>query len=170
MPAQCQLELEAPYLDPVPLTDLHMTLERIAFDDEISKTELDRIASVADEACRTLSPFTLYVGPLAGSSGAISFSASPHATIAQLRNTLVTAAKTVLGKASALENAYFRPHVGIAYCNKDVATEPIVSTVRRIRRMPIVEVNVRTVALVALTRGRNSYRWIERYTIPLGTV
>jgi 2'-5' RNA ligase len=168
--AQCQAELEAPYLDRVPITDLHMTIERVAFDDEISETKLDQIASAADEACRTFSPFTLYIGPLAGSSGAISFSASPHATIAHLRNTLVTATKTVLGEASRPDSAHFRPHVGIAYCNKDVAMEPIISTITPFRRIPIIEVNVRRAALVALTRGQNSYRWIERYTIPLGMV
>ena len=168
--AQCQTELEAPYLDCVPLTDLHMTLERVAFDDEISKTELDRIASVADEGCRALSPFRLHIGPLAGSSGAISFSASPHAIIAELRNTLTTAAKAIPGKASPSDGTHFRPHVGIAYCNTDVAAEPIINAVRSIRRMPIVEVDVQTVALVALTRGQNSYRWIELCTIPLGMV
>ncbi len=166
--AQCQAELEAPYLDRVPLTDLHMTIERVAFDEEINETELDQIASVAEEACRALSPFTLYVGPLAGSSGAISFSASPYETIARLRNTLVTATKTVLGEVSSPDGAHFRPHVGIAYCNDDVAAGPIINTVRSIRRMPIIEVDVGAVALVALKREQNSYRWIEKYTIPLG--
>jgi 2'-5' RNA ligase len=130
---------------------------------------LERVASAASEACRTLSPFTLHIGPLAGSSGAISFSASPHAVIAQLRKTLISATSTVLGEISPPDSAHFRPHVGIAYGNEEIAADPIIKPARRIRQVPIIEVDVHTAALVSLTRRQNSYRWVEQHTIPLGT-
>ena len=165
--AQCQAELESPHFDLVALTDLHMTIERIAFEDEIDMSILERVASAAREACRALPQLPLHIGPLAGSSGAISFSASPHAVIGQLRDTLVAATKTILGEANAPHNARFRPHVGIAYCNRDVAAGPIIDTIRRIRRrMPIIDANVHAASLVALTREQNAYRWIEQFKIP----
>jgi 2'-5' RNA ligase len=165
--ARCQEEVHSPYFDLVPLHDLHMTIERIAFNDEMDESELERVASAARIACRELSPFAIRVGPLAGSQGAISFSASPHSALAMLRNTLDTATRTVLATVGPT-NPRFRPHVGIAYCNSNILAESAISTVGRLRNLPIVEATVRSASLVSLTREQNSYRWLEKYRIPLG--
>jgi len=167
--ATCQAELSAPYFDPVRLDDLHMTLERIAFDDEINEATLTQIAAAAADMCRKTPTFSIYVGPLAGSSGAISFSASPYSTIAELRSTLDAARRSVLGRATnPSDSTRFRPHIGIAYCNETVPADQIVDTVQSLRELPIVEVRVRAASIVTLTREQSSYRWIERRQIPLG--
>lgn len=168
MAATCQAELTAPHFDLVPTSDLHMTLERVAFEEEIDEEELRSVELAAEEACKRIEPFTISVGPLAGSAGAVSFSASPRSPLATLRQALDDATTRAFAGRGEPENPNFRPHVGIAYCNDHPAAQPIVEVVRHLRRLPPVAVTIGSAALVVLTRDLRAYRWVERRRFDLG--
>ncbi|MDT3439045.1 MULTISPECIES: 2'-5' RNA ligase family protein [unclassified Pseudofrankia] len=70
----------------------------------------------------------VWVGPLAGSSGAVRFTVTPWEPLVELRAAVdkVTAACGL----PAVEQR-FRPHVGIAYCNRDLPAEPIIRRVAK---------------------------------------
>jgi hypothetical protein len=51
----------------------------------------------------------------------------------------------------------FRPHVGIAYCNRDVPAEPIIRRVAGLRDLPSVEVPGADLRLVPLYRDGPTY-------------
>lgn len=154
----CQSALKAPHFDFVPIGDLHMTIDRIGFDDAIRPDELNAVAVAATHECQRLAPFDMLIGPLAGSAGAISFSAAPLEPILEVREAL-QAATAKVRKRSEFAKDNFRPHVGIAYCNTEVPTSSVVPKVRPLRELPPARAHVGGASLVLLTRGVQSYRW-----------
>lgn len=164
--AQCQAAVDAPYLDLIPDTDLHMTIQRVAFADEVDTGALQR-AENAREALRGFGVLQFQIGPLAGSSGALSFSVSPKSRLIELRSRLLTAAHSA-GFASDTSDADpFRPHVGIGYCNRTVDAAPIIEQVRVLRSLPPVDVCIRKLTLVELTRHERAYSWDVVSELPL---
>ncbi len=164
----CQERLSAPYFDLVPASDLHMTLDRVAFEEEIDEERLAAVERAGTAACRALEPFSVNVGPLAGSAGAISFSVSPRAPLAALRQALDDATTRAFPQRGLPENPDFRPHVGIAYCNAEIPASPIIETVRLLRELPPVTIQIAAASLVVLTRDEQAYRWTERRRFTLG--
>lgn len=142
----------------MPIDDLHMTIDRIGFDDEMRPDELDAVAEAATRECERLAPFEMLIGPLAGSAGAISFSAAPLERILEVRKAL-RAATAKVRKRTEFAKDTFRPHVGIAYCNTEVPTSSIVPKVRPLRELKPARAHVGGASLVLLTRGVQSYRW-----------
>jgi 2'-5' RNA ligase len=167
--SRCQEQLRLPVLDLVPLDGLHLTLQRVAFTDQISTTDLDRvIESVANQAAG-LKSFPLTVGPVTGSSGAVRFSVGPWEPVVRLRESLLAAIARVLGPMPAVgKPAPFRPHVGIAYCNSPTDAEPIVSAVAPLRQLPPAHVAVDAAVLVELRREGRAYRWDSVARLPFG--
>jgi len=166
MAAACQRALHAhSAFDLVPLGDLHMTLGRVGFEDELSEDVLAEAEQRAEAATAPLEPFTMQVGPLAGSAGAISFSAAPYDRLNELRVTLDSATSAALGTAT--NNGSFRPHVGIAYCNSSLPLAPIIETVRSLRFLSPVPYRVARVSLVRLTRLDRAYRWTTQRVLML---
>ena len=154
----CQSAIGAPYLDLVPLDDLHMTICRVGFDDELGPDELNAVVAAASHECQRISPFEMLIGPLAGSAGAISFSAAPLEPILKLREALRSA--TAVGRdRNAIAKERFRPHVGIAYCNSVVPMSDIVRKIQPLRDLPRVQAHIGSASLVLLTRGEQSYHW-----------
>ena len=132
---QCQSAIEAPHFDLVPPGDLHMTIARIGFEDELREDELDAVVTAASRAGQRISSFDMLIGPLAGSSGAISFSVAPLEPIQRVREVLL-ATSAEGRKNSKSTNNYFRPHVGIAYCNTTIPTSRIVPKIQPLRELP----------------------------------
>jgi len=165
--ATCQDQLRtADYLDPVPADGLHLTLRRLAFTDEIDTTTVTAITQMVSERCRHLPAFPLRVGPLAGSRGAIRFTVTPWEQLIELRGILDQAAA-----ACGLPDAprRFRPHIGIAYCNRDVPTTPIIRQIAALRDLPPIEIQVEDLHLVQLYRHGRTYRWGTEAIAPLST-
>ena len=154
----CQSAIEAPHFDLVPPNDLHMTIARIGFEDELGEDELDAVATAARRVGQRISSFDILIGPLAGSSGAISFSVAPLEPIQRVREVLL-ATSAEGRKNSKFKNDYFRPHVGIAYCNTTIPTSRIIPKIQPLRELPPVRAHVAGANLVLLTRGEQSYRW-----------
>lgn len=162
--AQCQ----APFrhltkLDPVPLDSLHLTLHRLAFTDELPASRLPPIVAAVKQRCRNLTPFRLQIGWLAGSAGAIRFTALPVAAIADVRDAVMTAAHVATGenRPSCTADKDFWPHVSIAYSNTVQPAAPVAATVEGLRSLPPAEAVVSSLTLVELRREGRAYRWDE---------
>ncbi|MFF5082506.1 2'-5' RNA ligase family protein [Actinoplanes sp. NPDC000266] len=166
--AACQDQLRLPYLDPVPLNALHLTLPRVGWTDQITEEQVDRVVETAKNQCADLSEFRLTIGPLSGSPGAVRFSVSPWDPVLALYERLRSSVTAALSE-EYLEPAFeFRPHIGIAYCNTPIPPMYLVSAVSKLRVLPPISVMVKQVELVRLRRENKSYLWSTVEAIALG--
>ncbi len=165
MAESCQEHLRLPYLDMVPSSDLHLTMVKAGWVDEISLDHAESIAHAALEACSDLHPFKLSIGPLSGSPGAVRFSVGPWEPLLELHYRLRNAVATVRG--NPCRDGEFRPHVGVAYCNTSVPSGPLVSIVSQLRDLPPVTTLVERVDLVILGREGRKYVWTPFRSVQL---
>ncbi len=165
---RCQQALRHLPLDLVPLDSLHLTLVRVGFIDELTPQRADVVAQAVVDRCGGLPVFPLAIGPLAGSRGAIRFSVTPWDGLVEIRRRLHAAASDALnGGRPAGHVDSFRPHVSIAYCDRDLPAAPVVQAVAPLRRLAPVTVHVRALNLVVLRREGRAYHWHVHTTVPL---
>lgn len=164
--ARCQNTLAMPALDPVPLTELHMTIDRLGAEHEFEQSQIAAIGDAARSVCRDFPEIDLNIGPLAGSAGAIRFSATPQEPLFELRRLLRQAAISCVPNIS-FETDEFRPHVGIAYSNSNMPAEPIIRIVESLRHISRAPVSVSQASLVLLERPGRTWRWTLAETVPL---
>lgn len=158
---ECQTAMrDIPTLDMVPLDGLHLTIQRVGFTDEVPPAQLTPIVRAARSRLATISPITLRVGPLAGSAGAVRFSAGPHGPVRSVRQAVRQALAENLGEVAVPVRATeFVPHVSIAYNHAPTTAAPVIDRVASLRSIPAVTVTIPSVELVELRRERRSYVW-----------
>lgn len=157
--AECQKATAFPYYDLVPMRNLHLTLDRIAFEDHLTTDQLNAIGAAARRVCQEIPPFDITVGSLNGTAGAIGFHAFPARPIRELRDALRSA--TLLAYPVApVQDSVAQPHVTIAYANTDaIPAAEIISAVEKLNSIAPVDVTIRQAALVLLERDARSYSW-----------
>jgi 2'-5' RNA ligase len=143
-------------LDPVPGELLHLTLYRVGAPSAVTSEQVTGIADAAATRLESFEPLHLFVGPLAGSTGAIRYSVTPWNRLVELRDQLASATRSVLGGD---QTAGWRPHVSIAYNARTRAASPIVERVRALRSQPPTEVTATEIELVKLARIGRVYQW-----------
>ena len=164
---ECQQAIAFPYYDLTPVPDLHLTLDRIAFDGAITPDQLAAIEAAAADACRTVAPFPVTVGALGGTRGAIGFTASPAQPVRDLRDALRAATLSVCPEAP-VRRSEFHPHVAIAYANSDgIPAAEAIAAVEKLHAAARAEVTVTDAALVLLERRQRAYAWHPEARIPL---
>jgi 2'-5' RNA ligase len=165
--AECQRAISFPYYDPVPVHDLHLTLDRIAFEGQVTRAQLDRIEIAARKSCEKVPPFDITIGRLSGTPGAVGFTAFPNGPISDLRSTLRGATLSAYPEAP-VRDVPFHPHLTIAYSNSDdVPANEVISIVERLNATARVDVTILRSALVLLERDQHSYAWHTVSRIPL---
>jgi 2'-5' RNA ligase len=164
--AECQEALAFPYYDLLPLPRLHLTLDRIAPSSDITLEQLHAIEAAAIRACQEIPPFEITIGFLAGTPGAIGYTACPAQPILSLRDTLRASVLSVYAGAPA-RGPDLHPHVTIAYANSDgVPAAEVLATIEKLHTARVVA-TIEEVALVLLERRQRSYEWQVVSRIPL---
>jgi 2'-5' RNA ligase len=152
--------------DLVPLDALHLTIQRVAFTDEIPLSRLSAVVATVRQRCQDVAPFRLRVGWLAGSAGAIRFTVLPVASVVAVRAmvTMQTATTDMHGDAPSRAPEKFWPHISIAYSNAVQSAAPIAIHIGALRHLPSAEILATNIALVELRREDRAYRWevVER--------
>jgi 2'-5' RNA ligase len=160
--ARCQEPFGGlPQFDLVPLDTLHLTIRRVAFTDELPLSRLPAVVATVRQRCQDVAPFRLRVGWLAGSIGAIRFTALPVAPVAAVRAMVTMRAATidVCGHAPSRTAETFWPHISIAYSNTAQPAAPIATHIEVLRHLSPAEVLATNIALVELRREGQAYRW-----------
>ncbi|MEU8007214.1 2'-5' RNA ligase family protein [Catellatospora sp. NPDC049111] len=162
----CQSVLSFPFYDLTASDALHMTVERIAFEGEITNAQLAAVTSSAAEVCQSIAPIELTVGRLGGTPGAVGFSAYPPQPASDLRNALRAVTVTAF-PAARLRPASFDPHVTIAYCNTDDI--PAARAVEAVKSLQghATSLRITEVSLVLLQRLPRAYAWQTITRLPL---
>lgn len=165
--ARCQQGIAFPYYDLTPVTDLHLTLDRIAFDGDITPDQLTAIEIAAIRACRNVKPFDVTIGALGGTAGAIGFTAFPAPALRELRDTFHAAKLSVYPDAPVAHSG-FHPHVTIAYANSDgVPAADVIAAVEKLNSASSVNVTIKEGTLALLERRNRAYAWRVVSRIPL---
>ena len=163
----CQRAISFPYYDLASARDLHLTLDRIAPDRDITPERLDAIESAAMRACETIPQFDVTIGSLGGTRGAIGFTAYPARPIRELRDTLRAATLSAYPDAHVI-GSEFHPHVAIAYANSDnVAATEVIAAVEKLNPAAHVSVTITHGTLVMVERHPRSYAWQAVSRVPL---
>ena len=172
--AQCQAPFrDHPQFDLVPLDGLHLTLQRVAFTDELPVSSLPAVLAAVKQRCQGMAPFQLRIGWLAGSTGAIRFTALPIEPTAEVHAMTTTPTSTPVdtpGHIPACAKEEFWPHVSIAYSNSTQLAAPVITQVAALRHLPPAEVLVTNVALVELRRERRVYQWEMMGRVEMGKI
>jgi 2'-5' RNA ligase len=165
--ARCQEAIAFPYYDLTPVADLHLTLDRIAFEGDITRDQLTAIEIAAIRACRKVEPFDVTIGALGGTAGAIGFTAFPAPALRELRDTFRAATLSAYADAPAGRSA-FHPHVTIAYANSDgVPAADVIAAVEKLNSVPSINVTIKEGTLALLERRKRAYAWRAVSRIPL---
>jgi len=158
--ADHQRHVGFPYVDLVPPDGLHLTVQGVAFADELSHDQVAEIGAVARDFCADLPPFDLTIGPLAGYPGGVFLRAAPWEPVRQLRNRLSAAIGRTIGVARVPdEPRRFKPHISVGYCNDAVPATDLIDHVRELRRRSPLTLNVNAAHLIELRRDEHTYRW-----------
>jgi 2'-5' RNA ligase len=165
--AECQEAIAFPYYDLTPLRDLHLTLDRIAFEDRITSSQLTGVEAAATRACQKIQPFDITIGTLGGTPGAIGLTAFPAPPLQELRDTFRAATLSAYPDAPVGRSG-FHPHVTIAYANSDgVPATEVVASVEKLNALPDVSVTIKEGTLAFLERRQRAYSWRAVSRIPL---
>jgi 2'-5' RNA ligase len=164
--ANCQEAIAFPYYDLTPLPDLHLTLDRIAYADNIAHSQLAAIEVAAARASRQIEPFDITIGALGGTAGAIGFAAFPASALWALRDMFRAATLSVYPEAP-VGRSRFHPHVTIAYANSDgIPATDVIAAVKRLNSLPHANVTVKEGTLALLERRKRAYAWRAVSRIP----
>ncbi|MFE3758015.1 2'-5' RNA ligase family protein [Nocardia tengchongensis] len=165
---QCRAGISPEGLDFVPLDALHMTMLRIGDCDKVADEEVQAIADEAKSQLGEFDSFALEVGPLAGSRGAIRYTASPWTELFALHHIVRESTRKVLPALSIATTQQFRPHIGIGYSNQEQAAQPLIEQIAALRDIEPVIIHVDAIKIVRLRREPHTYRWMDVVTLSLG--
>lgn len=163
----CRARLGLEGIDFVPLDGLHITVLRIGDRDEIAEEDIQAVVDDAKQRLDELEAFKLWVGPLAGSRGAIRLSVSPWVELFTLHQIVRESTHKVLPNLTLAETASFRPHLGIGYSNREQPAEPFIEQVGALRDITPATVEVDAIKLVRLRREPHTYCWEDVATLEL---
>jgi 2'-5' RNA ligase len=163
---RCQEAISFPYYDLIPPSDLHLTLDRVAFEGNVTSDQLRAIEAAAIHAFERVSPFDITISSLGGTSGAVGFNASPSESIKRLRDIFREATLSAYPTAP-IKASEFHAHVTIAYCNSDgIPAAQAVAAVEQLNRLPRIDVRIEEGTLVLLERRQRAYAWQAISRIP----
>lgn len=164
MAALCQEALAPLRMDNVPEDGLHVTMTKIG---DTAKIDHNAVENLADQALGSLpSSFVMGVHPLTASRGAVRCSVTPWTPLTNLHQAL-TEIGTSTGMPGGRPTTRFRPHLGVAYSNREQPTDPVTALISPLRTLTPVNVRITSVDLVELRREDNAYRWDVIRSLPL---
>lgn len=155
-------------LDLIPTAWLHLTVQGVGFTDEVDEDDLRRITDAAHARLAALPPLRVSFGPVLVSSEAIILPAVPPDPVAHIREALRAAIADVWGEDNVPEPAdRFRPHVSLAYANRDHPSARAIAALEALRPEPVT-VAVEAASLIVLDRDARMYRWRTHASVPIG--
>jgi 2'-5' RNA ligase len=154
-----------PGLDAIPMRWLHLTMQGIAFTDEISEQEIADIAEAARKRLAAQPPVSLTVGPGIVDPEAIMLEVQPAAVLYPVRSSIRAAIGDVRGMAQVPEAEQWTPHISVAYSHSDGPAVLYVEAVGSVD-LPPADLTVSAVQLIELSRDARLYQWVTKAEVP----
>lgn len=154
-----QKSLRSLEFDWVPQAWLHLTVQRLGWVDQTPRSAVDQAVAVARELLQGHPAFTVELGPLAGSPGALRLVTTPWRDLCAMYDRLLSARPSTAPGSTPPPSTAFRPHVGIGYSPRPRPAMPVIEAVRQLDPFPPLEVRITAVVLARLSRVPHSYQW-----------
>jgi len=164
--AQAHLR-ELSQVDVVPVGWLHLTLDDVAFADELGPGQVEEVVEAARTAVRGWPAPAITLGPVAAMEDAVVLQAGPAAELTGLRDRLRAATTTVLGPETVSGLDDFWPHVTLAYLNDACAPEDVMAPLAPVAAAQVA-VAVPRLTLASVTRRDRHYQWTALAQLHLG--
>jgi hypothetical protein len=148
---------------------LHLTLQGIAFTDELRHGRIWEVYDRIETALAGRPPLELVAHPPEIDRDAVALRISPIGEPVALRQLIVETAREVLGREPYRlpePTGGFRPHVSLAYANTTIAGAGLI---RRLARVPHVDLELRVsyLSMIELRREHRRWTWDREYRMPL---
>jgi 2'-5' RNA ligase len=159
-------ELDEPGLDPTAPERLHISVQQVGFDDEVSEHEASQVLHAARKL--TVAPLALLLGSVDPNPESVNLRVAPWEPIRSLRRQLREATAGVIGSDRLPgTDDHFWPHVSIGYTNTELPTGPLLRRLEELSHRAPVSVLVRRIDLVLLNRDDRAWTWSTIGTVPL---
>ena len=155
-----------PGLDLIPVRWLHLTIQGIAFTDEVSLQDIADIAEAARKRLATQQPVSLSVDPALVDPEAILLQVSPAGALDPVRAGVRAAIADLRGATRVPESDHWTPHISIGYSNSDGPAAPYAKALNTVRHTP-ADLTVSVVHLIELSRDTHLYKWTTKAEILL---
>jgi hypothetical protein len=162
---------DLPQLDLVPAEWLHVTVQGIAFSDEVPAAAGARLAAALAERLAHLAPPRVRLdAPEPGGEG-VFLPLTPAHELAPVREAIRATATAELGLAALYglpgQDGAFSPHASFAYTNADLAVDEVMIRLATVAHAP-VELEVTSVSVIALRQSDRRWWWTDRYDVGIG--
>ncbi|MEO3745680.1 2'-5' RNA ligase family protein [Plantactinospora sp. B5E13] len=158
-------------LDLIPQHWLHLTTQGVGFMDDLAAESIDRLVhNVGKRLAEVPAPVVTFHRPTVRGE-AIYLLATPAEPVTEVRTAVRAAIGEALGEERverAVEGASgFRPHVSIAYSNRDQPAAPIAEALDRVVTEPVT-VTLDQIELLEYHRDRRMYEWTAARPLAIG--
>jgi 2'-5' RNA ligase len=155
-----------PGLDLVPLPWLHLTMQGIAFTDEVSQDDVSKIIEAARKRLATQQPVSLTIGPALIDPEAILLRVPSPDALSLVRASVRAAIADVQGATGAPEAERWEPHISIAYSNDNGPAASFAEALATATDKT-ADIAISAVSLIELSRDTHLYRWSTKADLPL---
>lgn len=163
---------DLPNLDTILRPWRHMTIQGVAFTDELITEEVERIEASVRERLARVRPMTVWTEPEVLATDSVYIPVGPAEPLAGLRDAVRDGVLSVLdpSRLYALpgqETGKFEPHVSVAYVNADGPAAPFRERLAAVKPDP-VELRITHASLISLRKDDHRWAWTDEIQIPLG--
>lgn len=164
----CRRALAAvPGLEPIPAQWLHLTMQEVAFTDEVSPEQLDSFMAAAarELAAVPLPQVTLH--PPVVVAEAVLLPVTPSGPVDAVRTAIRSAVADALPRARPTVIERYRPHVSVAYSNLDQPAGPVHRALADLE-VESVSITLPAVGLLEYHRDDRMYVWDSNTPLTIG--
>lgn len=147
-----------PGLDLIPVPWLHLTMQGIAFTDEVSQDDISNVIQASRKRLAAQQPVSLTIGPALVDPEAILLRVSPPGALSPVRASVRAAIADVRGAARVPEAKNWEPHISIAYSNGNSPATPFAEALATVTNA-YADITISAVSLIELSRDTQLYQW-----------
>jgi 2'-5' RNA ligase len=153
-------------VDVVPTEWLHLTVDDVAYADEMSRVQVEALVQATREAVWDCPLPALDLGPVSAMSSAVVLQARPRSALLRLRNRVQAVSAAVLRRDKPPLARDFLPHVSLGYVNDQCSQHQMIGSLDSAEPGG-VRASVSRLTLAAVTRRSRHYQWTTKAVLRL---
>jgi 2'-5' RNA ligase len=156
-------------LDLIPRQWLHLTVQGIGFTSATMTDDVEHILKAAQRRLAALPRVVLNFHAPVVADEAVVLPPDEESTVSELRRAIRSAIADAVGTENVSESGdHFRPHVSLAYSNREQEAAPILEAIQATSVKP-ARLSIPTASLIVIHRDHRVYQWETVAKVPIGT-